>query len=250
MKRRLLSLFAIAFTGIAFAQMPASITMTPANASGKHLITLTFDPAKACDLDAAKQITTDDTAIYMHGSAHTYNPMTSWGNFGVDYNAEPGGGYTAKWEKNANGTFSASFIPQKYFKVPTDSLITGISFVLNVGSWDREGKDVDADGDGKCNDFKITLSRDTTNLNTAVIAKTFTSFTLYPNPVVDELKISNDKQISYIVVSDVIGKTVLKVAGNNYSQVDVATKQLQRGMYILSVYDVNGIAGTAKFLKK
>lgn len=249
MKRKLLSFCALAFTAVLVnAQMPAAITMTPPDASGKHLITLTFDPSKACESD--KAITADDTAVYMHASAHTFNPITQWGNFGVDYNAEPGGGYTTKWVKSDTGTWSITFVPQTYFKVHPDSLITGISLVLNIGSWDREGKDVDAAGDGNCDDFKIQLSTDTTNLNTAVNSKKVNSFSIYPNPVVSELYVNNDKNISYAIVSDVIGKVILKVSGNSNKNLEIGTQSLPKGLYILTVYDANGFAGSSKFVKK
>jgi hypothetical protein len=144
----------------AHAQMPAAISIDPPNATGWDELTLTLDANQAC-VPAGKQSIIGQSDIRMHSAAFLYNNIdnwgTTWGSYGVDFDAKPKeeGFDLPKLTDNGDGTYSITFTPGKFYGVPEGSTIIGITAVFNGGSWDFEAKDNAADG---CGDFYIPLS--------------------------------------------------------------------------------------------
>lgn len=144
----------------AIAQMPAAISIDPANATGWDELTLTLDVSKACVPDG-KQPVTAGSRVMMHSAAFLYENKddwgSSWGSYGIDYNANSKEDTPREPEltDNGDGTYSITLIPGKFYGVPEGSTIIGITAVFNGGSWDYEAKDNAGDG---CGDFYIPLT--------------------------------------------------------------------------------------------
>ena len=250
MKKKLHLLTAFAFIAtLVSAQVTTNseaIIVTPANASGDDSITITFDLTKACKV-GDKFITADDNTVMMHSSAHTTYPLADWGDYNVDFDAVPKDSInhpTTALTKNTNGTWFIKMLPRTFYGVPEVTAITGLSIVFNVGSWDREGKAINEAGDG-CANFKVEFSPATAinHLSSS------SDFTVYPNPLVgNDLTVRSSKNIVRLKISDVLGKEILTVNGNS-AELKLSIARLQKGLYILSVYDVNGFAGSQKIIK-
>ncbi|MCB8994267.1 MAG: T9SS type A sorting domain-containing protein [Bacteroidales bacterium] len=249
MKKPLLSfaaiLFSISMIGLnVLAQLPEAIGLTPLNSDGRSPVTLTFNPNLACD-NGAKTLV-GAVKVQMHSSIHTANiPMSGWGIYGIDYNAVPKDGIhtTTDLTDNGDGTYSITFTPSDFYGVPADSVIIGLSLVFNNGTWDKEGKDKDG---ANCKDFKVLFS----NSNSVKSLQTSNRFTFSPNPVTDIMRINAAESIETVVVSDILGKEVLRIPGNQNLNMVVNTESLSKGIYIVSVYDKKGLAGNSKLLKQ
>lgn len=73
-------------------------------------------------------------------------------------------------------------------------------------------------------------------------------FSMYPNPATNRLNISAKETILSAEIFNVIGKKVMSVNVNKTSEsIDVSS--LTSGIYLVK-YDVNGVTGTAKFIKQ
>lgn len=73
-------------------------------------------------------------------------------------------------------------------------------------------------------------------------------FSMYPNPATNSLNISAKETILSAEIFNVIGKKVMSVNINKTSEsIDVSS--LTSGIYLVK-YDVNGVTGTAKFIKQ
>lgn len=244
---RSMMILSILFLGVtAKADIPAAITLTPLNSNGKVPITITFDPAKACD-NGVKTLV-GETKIQMHSSAHTpYFPLANgWGNYSVTFDADPADTThtTTDLTSNGDGTWSITFTPADFYAVPADSAIIGLSVVFNNGSWDKEGKDSLGSA---CSDFKVSLTNDITNVKTVLLKN---SFAFSPNPVGNQLLVTSSDNIQSIIISDILGKQVLKISGTQSTNFKLSTEGLSRGIYIISVYDSKGFAGSSKLVKQ
>jgi hypothetical protein len=64
---------------------------------------------------------------------------------------------------------------------------------------------------------------------------------VYPNPASDILNVSNDEAISRVIVTNLLGQTVMNVEGSsNTMQINVS--QLPQGNYVLLVSSGTGTA--------
>ena len=142
-----------------FAQMPAAITITPANATAYDELTITFDPADAChesgSLSGAPSVSMHSGVIPINGSP------TNWMHV-VEYNGTGNNGMSPVLNDNGDGTYSITFIPFQYYGFPNGTIITHIVAVFNNGNdWTTDGRDYDSNG-SSCIDFVIPLSYTTT----------------------------------------------------------------------------------------
>lgn len=64
---------------------------------------------------------------------------------------------------------------------------------------------------------------------------------VYPNPVTDMLTVSNEKAISRITLTNLVGQTVMDKAGEG-NEMKINLSQLQQGNYILKVFTERGTA--------
>lgn len=78
---------------------------------------------------------------------------------------------------------------------------------------------------------------------------TSSDFTIYPNPVIDELTIDYNGTISSIVVYDTQGKVVMQEEKQSTYSTSLNTNRLEKGVYFLKIQTDKGV-GTAKFIKE
>lgn len=138
-----------------WAQMPAAITISPANATAYDQLTITFTPAQACFQNGSLA---SATAISMH-SGVKFITGASWQNV-VDFNAAGANSIQPDLTPNGNGTWSFTFVPKDFYGFPDGSIVTHICAVFNNGTnWNNDGRDFGTTG---CADFMIPLSYNVT----------------------------------------------------------------------------------------
>jgi hypothetical protein len=71
--------------------------------------------------------------------------------------------------------------------------------------------------------------------------------TLFPNPVIDVLKIKSDNLVKTVIVCDLLGKKLIQKPESEY-EFEVDVKKIQAGTYIIQIETENGIK-TGKFVK-
>ena len=100
-------------------------------------------------------------------------------------------------------------------------------------------------------DARKLLPRDENDIETIVGINQSenTVFSVFPNPVVNEINLVNIKNVDYITVSDVTGKLISKISISS-ENVKISTSDLKAGMYIVSAFYNNGNISTVKFIKK
>ncbi|MEA3446121.1 MAG: T9SS type A sorting domain-containing protein [Bacteroidota bacterium] len=159
--KKFTSLFVLAivlFSISSFAQMPAAISISPANATAYDEITLTFDPAQAC-FETATLV--GSATVAMHSGVIPINgSLSNWQHI-VAFDAVGSNGASPDFIDNGDGTFSFTYIPKEFYGFPAGTIITHIVAVFNNGSnWNNDGRDDDPAGG--CMDFAIPLSYTTT----------------------------------------------------------------------------------------
>lgn len=80
--------------------------------------------------------------------------------------------------------------------------------------------------------------------STTGIEEESVSFNFYPNPVIDELTVSSP-YFSSLSITDLSGKLIL----TSYQSI-VSLNTLKKGVYFLTVYDLNGNFNTEKIIKQ
>jgi len=227
----------LALGSFAMAQMPDAITVTPENATAMDELTLTIDPAKAC-FESATLVGVD--TIRFHGGVG-FDDGTTWA-FVVDWNKNGVDGTLNALLPNGDGTYSMTFTPKSYFGVPDTSLsITKLCGVFNDGTWDADGRDFDADEN--CTDFFIPLGGVGINDGPSL-----SSFSLYPNPVGNQLTIENINGVNKIEVFNVIGELVKSVDNLSNAGLTINTADLTSGVYFDAFHNESGVQ-TSKFVK-
>ncbi len=74
-------------------------------------------------------------------------------------------------------------------------------------------------------------------------------FVCYPNPVVDNVLVSNLMNINSIAIKNVLGKTILNQKVNSTTQ-KIDMQKFSSGIYIISVTDNSGNSSSMKLMKK
>jgi hypothetical protein len=129
--------------------------------------------------------------------------------------------------------------------VPIDALL-GITTLRIMKTYDSYNSSYCDGGNtvfGQAEDYKITV-----NPNLAI--KNFENFklTYYPNPVNNELHISNNSEIDLIEIYTIMGQKIITKIGKSKSEIiDVAN--LKTGTYLVKISNKNSIE-TFKFLKE
>jgi hypothetical protein len=72
----------------------------------------------------------------------------------------------------------------------------------------------------------------------------------YPNPVSDVMYIENEAGIQELRIINLLGQQVVHMRLDNRTFYRLNTSELERGVYILSVFGEKGYKGTAKFIKQ
>lgn len=132
-------------------QMPAAISIVPADATVYDEITLTFDPVEACFQSGSLA---GLTSIGMH-SGVTING-SAWQNV-IAFNATGANGQSPILTYNPDGTYSIIFTPFDFYGFAVGANVTQICAVFNNGiDWTQDGRDFQAGGTN-CMDFFIPI---------------------------------------------------------------------------------------------
>ena len=75
------------------------------------------------------------------------------------------------------------------------------------------------------------------------------SLVTYPNPVTDQLRVTNNTVMHSIRLIDLQGHQVLMQSGINTNQAVLDVSSMSAGIYIVEVTDVNGNTSTKKIVK-
>lgn len=73
-------------------------------------------------------------------------------------------------------------------------------------------------------------------------------FNYYPNPVINELNMRANSEISEIIISNVLGQKMLRISPNSLNS-KINTENLNSGIYMVQV-KAGDLNGTFKFIKK
>ena len=79
---------------------------------------------------------------------------------------------------------------------------------------------------------------------------TFQEVSFFPNPVSEVMYIENKVNMQEIRISNILGQQVVRMRLENVQSYQLNTSELERGVYIMSVYGEHGYVGTAKFIKQ
>ncbi|MFK5856336.1 MAG: T9SS type A sorting domain-containing protein, partial [Bacteroidota bacterium] len=96
--------------------------------------------------------------------------------------------------------------------------------------------------EGECVDFAIPLSLVGIGENHQAI-----TFSMYPNPVENELTIGNLQDVKLIEIFSITGKRVNVIENILTSKVTISTSELSGGIYFVAVHG-NSVQ-TSKFIK-
>ncbi len=138
--------------------------------------------------------------------------------------------------------WAITYKPSDFYGFDESVTVTEINCVFNAGAWEAgEGKDYDADSN--CVDFVVPLSQ--TGIHEAIL----NAFKLYPNPVGDELHISNLDGVEEIEIYTITGTVVKSFDNITTETFTINTSDLRSGVYFLSVRNKNAVL-TNRFVKK
>ena len=188
------------------------------NASGVSSISVTFDNKKrhAPYQDLEVYVSTDFDGDSAHFATATWVPVTG---FTLDSDDSD-----QVWEEATVGTATITGNATTYiaFKfVSTDS---------QGGNW--------------------TIDNVSVNAPVAFVDNISVSAKLYPNPASSVLNIQSEVNIASITVANVIGQKVLSINNVNADNYKLNVEDLNNGVYLISINNVDGTSAVTKFVKK
>ena len=94
----------------------------------------------------------------------------------------------------------------------------------------------------------VVTNEDTFN-STELLDQPELEVVTYPNPVVDYLNINSNGNISQVIISNLLGQSVINTQGIDSTEVSLNLANLNNGTYIVSVVLENGTIETTKIIK-
>jgi hypothetical protein len=137
---------------VAYAQMPAAITIEPPDATAYDELTLIFDPAMAC-FESGSLMGLPSVAIH---SGVTYITGETWQNV-INFDASGMNGQLTTLYPTGDGRYSITYIPAEFYGL-TGQVVTQICAVFNNGAnWNQDGRDF-IPNSSYCMDFFIPVN--------------------------------------------------------------------------------------------
>ncbi len=94
----------------------------------------------------------------------------------------------------------------------------------------------------------VVANEDTFN-STELLDQPELEVVTYPNPVVDYLNINSNGNISQVIISNLLGQSVINTQGIDSTEVSLNLANLNNGTYVVSVVLENGTVETTKIIK-
>ncbi|MCF6185375.1 MAG: choice-of-anchor J domain-containing protein [Bacteroidales bacterium] len=73
---------------------------------------------------------------------------------------------------------------------------------------------------------------------------------IFPNPAINELNVTSQNNIRSISVSNVIGQRIMNIESVNSKNYSLEVSGLTKGVYLISIENVDGTSSITKFVKK
>jgi hypothetical protein len=220
MVRHMLSIICLLYLSLSTkAQMPAAITVEPANATAFDELTLTFDPELAC-FESGSLAGLPSIGMF---SGVTIYPGNIW-QYVIPYNGTGVNGQAPVLMPTGDGKYSITYTPSEFYGIPIGTIVTQICAVFNNGTgWDQDGRDFDP-GHTYCIDFFIPL-----NYN---IENPAFHFNLNMNKMIYEGNFDPSMDEVYIVMDDIGTFELLDLDGNG-----IYEGTINEGLEAGTVYD-------------
>ncbi len=180
------------------------------------------------------------TNIYLNFQSavgYTGDPMTAW--YSSDYSGNPS---TAAWTEITGITWS----PDGEFFVWTPSGTIDLSAMTGTAvyiAFKYVNSTTDQSNTWELDNIQITdtyvgIEKNSNNLN------------IFPNPATSILNINSKTSINNIVISNVIGQSVMTINNINADNYSVEVAGLAKGVYLLNIENVDGTSSIVKFVKR
>lgn len=73
---------------------------------------------------------------------------------------------------------------------------------------------------------------------------------IYPNPTSSVINVNINNNIEEVVISNLLGEEMINVVSDGSTSSEINVSSLPAGIYLIAVYDINGLVSTAKFSKQ
>lgn len=211
---------------------------------------MTFSPAPAPSAGAIGDLNNDGFLDVMNGNAIRYNNgnANNWIKFnlqGVNSNRQGIGARVeiyGAWGIQIRDVRSGEGFRYMNTINPHFGIGTATEITQAIIRWPSGIVDI-IDSPG-INGSYFVLEGMTLGVNENTVA----GFTVYPNPVKNELFIETDKQLSRADIFDLNGRKVLTANLEQRNSIDV--QSLTQGVYIISITDSNGLQSSQKLIKR
>lgn len=219
--------------------------------SNNGRIRLDFDLSLNCSEADPGNLLVDLPQIGFHSGVNGWAVQKPWDDEGAVPAVNDG-----------NNLFSVVIDPMAYYGVPM-SEVTEINFLYNNGftegadPWANTGKDETGmggfGGDELCDNLLfLPSSAATCDLSTSTVDLNLNrSMKVMPNPFSKQVLIqfSNPENKEYqLIISDLSGRMVRNITRLTGEQVTIERADMQAGMYIAQLRDVNGNFATTKLI--
>jgi hypothetical protein len=121
-----LIMFMAGIFSLAYAQMPACVSISPPDATAWDELTLTFDPSLSC---FQSQSLEGFPVVYMH-SGVGYPDGSIWQHV-VAYNETGANGQSPILIPNGDGTYSITYTPSDFYGLPPGTVVSQLCMGVN-----------------------------------------------------------------------------------------------------------------------
>jgi hypothetical protein len=233
MRHLLITIFTISWLAQSnlTAQVPAAISIQPADASAFDELTLTFSPAYSCEAGTPKSLA-GSTSVRMH-SGVTLNGLL-WQNI-VAFDQAGANGQATELTSNANGTYSIKLVPALFYGLDSADAVSQICCIFTDGpGWTKTGKDKEV-ATGICVDFYIGLA----TIGMEDVAGVKLAATAFPNPFNDAVTLAFTTSAMADLtfeIRNIAGQTLLTTSLGRchpgYHEAVVQTGSIASGFYL------------------
>ncbi|MFP4555247.1 MAG: choice-of-anchor J domain-containing protein [Bacteroidales bacterium] len=128
--------------------------------------------------------------------------------------------------------------------IATFSLVDGeYGYLVSIEGYDPATGDVIVEGADTSVDVELVTA-------TSVGTESINTIALYPNPATEYFNVASTNQIRSIRVINVTGQEVINISNVNAAKHTVNTSELNNGIYIVSVTDINGFTKSSRIVKR